>query len=199
MISRSFLLAVAAAVLSGCASDWGIPLAYTPDPQEFPGLAAKTFSVLVTDERSYVVNHDKQPSYLGKYKGLVGDTWDAATDDNVPLADHMRNDLRRELQALRLIEDTTAPLKQIKVRILDWNFSAGKSARYWYNVEILVADSKGRQLALSVLKDDKVVKGTLVEGAKWSLEQDVPTLYSELMRKLVRENPSILEALRVER
>lgn len=198
MRSSPFLLAVTTALLSGCASDWGIPLDYTPDPQEFPGLAAKTFNVLVADERSYVVNQDKQPSYLGKYKGVVGDTWDATTDDNVSLAAHMRNDLRRELQALRLIEDTWAPLKHIKVRILDWNFSAGKSARYWYNVEILVADSKGRQLAFSVVKDDKVVTGTLIEGAKWSLEQDVPALYSELIRKLVRENPPILEALRVE-
>lgn len=196
MVKWTLLVLASTALLSGCASRWDVALDYSPEPLELPGLASKTFSIEVVDQRHFVVTQGKHPSYLGKYKGPVGDAWDVRTDDGVALAEHLRTDLREELQALQMIESASAPAKRVRVHILDWNFSANVDARYWYTVDISVSDADGRQIGSSVLREDKIVDGSVLNGAKWSLEEDVPELYDALVQKLVRENPDVLAALR---
>ena len=188
----------AAAVLSSCASIQQLELTYTPEPQTMAGLASKTFNVVVTDERPLVASGDKQAWYIGRYRAVFGAPSNVANHKKVALAEQMRADLARELASLGLAEAPSAPSKRLKVRIYDWDFDAGKNGRVWYDVSISVADSRGQLLASSQAKDEKLTQGSVIEGAKYAMQEDIPVLYGELIRKLVRDDPKIIEALRSE-
>ncbi len=193
---------MAVAVLSSCAlgnAGRKLQLSYAPSPQSVPGLHSKTFSIQVTDRRPYVTHGKKVPSYLGIYRGGYGNPFDVVNYGKVALADQMKVDLRSEFQALGLVETAASASKQVSVRIHDWNFDAGIDARFWYDVELSVADFEGKQLATSRAKAEMVIKGNAFAGPHSAMQKEIPVRYGELIRKLVREDSSILSALRVER
>ena len=50
-------------------------------------------------------------------------------------------------------------------------------------------------LAQQTLKDSHVIKGNVWTGAKSAFEKEVPKLYASVIKKMVRDNPVILNAL----
>jgi hypothetical protein len=190
------LLTLACALaLSGCASRQVIQFDYQPETKEMSRLASTTFSLDVTDQRHYVTSGPKLPSYLGHSKDVIGAVHSYKNDGGIALAEQVKNDLRRELQSLGLAEHTSAPAVLIIMRIYDWNFDAGVSGRFWYDVQLTVADAGGQTVANIVVKDRKQIEGGFADYARHYIQQDIPEFYDEFIRKLVRENPSMLAAL----
>ncbi len=126
---------------------------------------------------------------------VIGAVHSYKNDGGIALAEQVKNDLRRELQSLGLAENTAAPTGQIIMRIYDWNFDAGVHGRFWYDVQLTVADAAAQTVANIVVKDSKQIEGEFADYARRYIKQDIPEFYDEFMRKLVRENPSMLAAL----
>ena len=200
-MSPRFLFLIAVALLSSCTTSSKyrqIPLRYEPTPKVVAGLAAKTFSIAVTDARPYVTHGNKVPAYVGIARGGWGNPIDMVNGGKLSLAEQMRGDLLKKFRALGLTETSGSASKQVSVRIRDWNFDAGIDARFWYEVELTVADSAGKLLAISQAKDQKVIKANLLTGPVVALQKEVPVYYGEIIQELVRKDPLILSALRIE-
>ena len=197
MSSRILLLLVAVG-LSDCVTAAKFKLNYVAEAEELPGLGSTTFSVAVTDQRPYVTHGSKLPTYLGQYRDGWGIPREVVNEKKVPLAEQMVGDLRRELQSLGLVE-SSSPSKLMVVRIRDWNFDAGIDSRFWYDVEVSVESASGQALATDRVKDQKIIKGSLLAGPIPAIKKELPVHYAELIRELVRDNPSILAALQVGR
>lgn len=189
---RICILALALA-LAGCVAGQSIRLRYEPAAT---GATAASVPVAVTviEHREYVTGGDKQPWYLGHYRAGFGNTWDVATQGKVPLAEQLQADLRGELASLGLREGSGG--RALAVKIHEWNFDTLMNGRVWYDVEATVTGADGAPLATVRVKDERTVEGNVWTGAKGAMEAQVPAIYGEMIRKLVRENPAMLAALR---
>lgn len=183
-------------LLAGCVAGQSLQADY-----EAPAaaVAADGPSVLltVTDDRPYVKDGDKAPYYIGKYRAGFGNPWDVTTDNNEPLADILRRDLGEELTALgHPLKDTAPADREMAVSIRDWNFDGYQNGEFWYDLLVTVRAADGAVLVNSVVKDKVGITGTLWEGAKGGFERDMPKLYPQVIRKLVRENAEVSAALK---
>ncbi|MBK6509538.1 MAG: hypothetical protein IPG06_08735 [Haliea sp.] len=62
--------------------------------------AAFGFSIttlVVADNRPYVLSGNKEPYYIGKYRTRVGIPFDVSTDGNIALSELIRSDLDKRL------------------------------------------------------------------------------------------------------
>lgn len=194
---RTALLLVSLA-LSGCVTPTKFKLSYVAQPEVLPVLAAKTFSLEVIDERPFVTHEGKVPGFLGRIRSNYGIPRDVINDKKVSLADQMKGDLRQELLSLGLVE-SSSPSNHMKLRIRDWNFDTGVNSRIWYDVEVSVRNAASQKLVTDRVKDEKVLVTANVLGASPErFMKELPTIYAELIRELVRDNASILAALQTD-
>jgi hypothetical protein len=122
--------------------------------------------------------------------------WDVKTKSGEPLARLLERDLLEELQSLGFEIALSKPFKKtLQVSIKDWNFDTYINGKFWYHLMITVLDRENHILAESQLKDRVVVKGSVWVGAKYAFEKELPKIYSQIITKIVRENPKILTAL----
>ena len=193
---KSFWMAPVAAValLSGCVAGQSIKLSYTPDPA-VNSPATEPVTLVVRDQREYVTNRDKDPWYLGHYRAGFGNTWDVANYGKAPLEDQFRSDLHRELQTLGFTGDA-ASQNTLTISIREWNFDAATNGRLWYEIRVAVTDRSGRVTAESTIKDQRIIRGSAMTGAKSAMEREVPEIYRDVIRALVRNNATVLAALR---
>ena len=87
-------------------------------------------------------------------------------------------------------------LRMLDVSIADWNFDGMMDGKFWYELRARVLGADGKLLASSDVKDSQFIEGSIWTGAKAGFEAKMPELYSAAIRKLVRENPTIKEALK---
>lgn len=179
-------------LLTGCAT--GIEFDYAPESKRLPDLEGITFAVDVTDQRHYVTSGPQKPTYLGHTKDALGAVHDQ--DGKLSLAEQVATDLRRELQSLGLVENPTMPVTRIDVRIFDWNFDAGMRGRFWYDADVKVANSRGDPVAIVAVKDSKDMGGGFSDLARARIDEDIPGLYDEFLKRLVRENPEVQAAMK---
>jgi len=55
----------------------------------------KQISVNVSDERPFIKDKTKPPSFIGKFRGGYGNPWNAYTEDKIPLAQVFAQDLAK--------------------------------------------------------------------------------------------------------
>ncbi|MDH3360719.1 MAG: hypothetical protein OEL55_07595, partial [Desulfobulbaceae bacterium] len=67
--------------------------------------------------------------------------------------------------------------------------------KFWYDctIEVQLDD---QTLASSSLKDSIVIKGSTWTGPKAAFERELPEIYKEIIRKMIRDNKDILAALK---
>lgn len=184
------------AVLSGCVAGQSIRMTYVPLSQPVESLNIAV-SVQVNDDRPFVVNGDKTSSYLGHYRAGLGNTWDVNTQNKEPLASMIQRDLGAELQSLGFtVGPQASAARMIKVSIVDWNFDTYINGKFWYDCRVMVLDGTGRQLSGQQLRDTVVIEGNIWVGAKYAFEREMPNVYRSILRKMVREAPTTLAALK---
>ena len=79
--------------------------------------------------------------------------------------------------------------------ILDWNFDAYQNGRVWYDLAVSVSDSAGKILASIKIKDEKVVRGSVMMGAAGAMKREVPAIYSDVIKEILG-NRDIQKALK---
>jgi hypothetical protein len=152
--------------------------------------------VNVQDERPYVKNGDKDPWYVGKYRGGFGNPWDVTTENDIPLAELLSKDLTEALLAEGFDTNSANTNRTLTVLINDWNFDGYQNGRFWYDLEVIVSDQNGQQLESTVLKEETVIDGTFWGGAKAGFEKQMPTIYKNIIASIVSKNQQVLDALR---
>jgi len=188
-------LLACATLLGGCVVGQSLPAEYQATPATVSAGGAKV-AVTVADERAFVKNGDKPPYFIGQYRGGFGNPWDVTTKDKVPLASLLQRDLETELKALGyVVVPRTDASRVLDVSIADWKFDGMVNGKFWYELHARVKGADGAQLASSDVKDSQVIEGSIWTGAKGAIEAKMPELYAGAIRKLVRENPAIAEAL----
>ena len=190
---RAIALFALTTVLAGCVAGQSIELGYEPASQSVKTTAPA--AVTVKDQRPYVTSGDKDPWYLGHYRAGFGNPWDVSNYKKVPLAEQMQSDLRKELLALGFSDGARGSAKQVAVTIREWNFDAAVNARIWYDIQVNVLAADGSELSSATVKNERVVNGNVMTGAKSAMEDQLPVIYGEVIRQLVRDNPGTLSAL----
>jgi len=193
---RSLTLVLSPLVLAGCVAGQSLQTEYEPAAAAAAtsGLAV---SLTVTDDRPYVKSGEKAPYYIGRYRAGFGNPWDVSTANEEALVSIVRRDIAEELVALgHRLKDAEVADRGLAVSIRDWNFDGYQNGNFWYDLLVTVRSPTGDVLVNSVVKDKIGITGTFWEGAKGGFERDMPKLYPQIIRKLVRENADVSAALR---
>lgn len=181
-------------LLSGCASMYSVPLNYTPDAYGKRAVS-QPVSISVVDNRPYVLNGKESPYFVGHVRNGYGMPFGYTTPGKVALAKEMETDLARELAALGFAAGTPDARCKLNVAINDFNFDGFMGGNFWYDVKVTVRDASGTVLAEQTIKDRHDIRKSM-RGAHYAIRAEVPGLYNQLVRRMVRENPAILRALK---
>lgn len=194
---RTLTLVLSPLVLAGCVAGQSLQTEYEP-PAAVAPMTGLAVSLTVTDDRPYVKSGEKAPYYVGRYRAGFGNPWDVSTANEEALVSIVRRDIAEELVALgHPLKDAAVADRGLAVSIRDWNFDGYQNGNFWYDLLVTVRSPTGDVLVNSVVKDKIGITGTLWEGAKGGFERDMPKLYPQIIRKLVRENAEVSAALRV--
>lgn len=194
---RSLTLVLSPLVLAGCVAGQSLQTEYEP-PAAVAPMTGLAVSLTVTDDRPYVKSGEKAPYYVGRYRAGFGNPWDVSTANEEALVSIVRRDIAEELVALgHALKDAAVADRGLAVSIRDWNFDGYQNGNFWYDLLVTVRSPTGDVLVNSVVKDKIGITGTLWEGAKGGFERDMPKLYPQVIRKLVRENAEVSAALSV--
>ncbi len=181
------------ASLSGCVAGQSIGLRHVAGSvPEFT--SKKTVVVEVKDSRDFVVSGKKDPSYLGHFRAGYGNTWGVKNAGNVSLANQFQNDLVAEVRSQGIKTDDSGDRK-LAVDIIDWNFDGYQNGRVWYDIDVSVSDAAGKVLAKSKVKDEKVVRGSVMTGAAGAIKREVPAIYTGVIQEILG-NREIQKALK---
>ena len=189
------LLLLAALPGSALAASYHIDLKYDP-PAQSAAAETATFVVQVSDEREFVKSGNKTPAYLGHYRSIAAVVWDVANHDDVPLADQFRTDLARDLQAMGFRPGDPGSAKTLKVVIHDWNFNTYTDGELSFDIDAEIDAPDGHALATTHVQDRREIKGSVWTGPIGPMKKEVPVIYGEIVRKLVREDAGMMAALR---
>ena len=181
--------------LSSCAVNQGILLEYSPEAHE-KIISSRTISVDVSDERPFIKDKTKPPSFIGKFRGGYGNPWNAYTDGKIPLSQVFTQDLIKEIKALGLQLQEANADRIIKVEIRDYNFDACINGRFWYEIRLSVLDRSNAVLRENTFKDEIEVKGSVLMGAAGSFKNKLPGDPSRSSQENDPENPQVIDALR---
>ena len=182
--------------LTGCVAGQNIKLHYEPvTSNNF--VSKQLVNIIVSDQREFVTSGNKSPWYIGHYRAGFGNTWDVVNYGKVPLADQMKKDIQSELLSLGFQSDPqNISSKTVSVFVKNWNFDAMANGELWYDITVVVSDSKGAALASVNLSEKKYIDGSFWTGAKGAMQKEVPKIYSDLIRSMIRDNPVVLAALK---
>jgi len=194
-VFRGLFLAAVIGLFSGCVVHQKVPLEYEAQKSDGSVQHYPKVGVVVNDIRSYVLDGEKPPTYIGTYRGGFGNPFNVNTEGDVPLAELLKNDLQKELTSLGFTQE--GGNKTLVVDIMDWKFDAYQNAKFNYMIRVKVADDSKSTLATSeVVGKDIYIEGTFMGGGKAGVERDMPKLYSDIIKKIVRDNSDILGALK---
>lgn len=197
---RTIVLMLTAVIMTGCVAGQSLDTTYQPaEAVPVNAMSGTPVAVSITDNRPYVINGDKPPYYLGKYRAGFGNPWDVTTDNKEPLAEVLRRDLSTELVALGYrVAEPAASTRVLSVSIVDWNFDGYQNGKFWYELAIRVSSTDGQELSNTAIRDSKGITGTVWTGAKGGFEREMPKLYADAIRRIVRENAQTRAALAAE-
>lgn len=191
---RLLFMLVLAWQLSGCVAGQRIDLNHETVEAQAPSVGTSV-AVSVADERDFVVSGKESPDYIGQYRAGFGNPWNVTTGSRQSLADIVATDINEELESLGFTATDMNADGSLVVAIQDWNFDTYTNGRLWYDVKVQVISSTGAQLAESKVRDMQNIKGSLMTGAKYAMEEAVPRYYDELIDKIIRSNEVIRGAL----
>jgi hypothetical protein len=198
---RAFLLLVVIACLgiTGCAVNQQINQVYVPSGVgDIEKAAFFSVSVLVTDDRPYVLSGEKEACYIGKYRAGFGNPWDVRTKDKRPLAEEIKRDLAADLHSIGLpVVDSNAE-RLISISIQDYNFDCYINCRVWHSLYVQVKDGSGNVLHSKNIVVNRSVTGSVMWGPKAAMEKDLPLIYAKMIQDIVRDDQKAIAALKRE-
>lgn len=196
-LARLAMVVSCIVMLTACVARQKIALDYQAAPAAAVS-QANSVSVQVQEQRPYVLDGDKEPSYIGKYRAGFGNPFDVKTQGEIPLSDVLERDLRAELasKGFATSADESAD-RDLQVSIIDWNFDAYINGTFNYNLQVSVhADDS--LLGEQTFSDSVVIDGSFWTGPKAAFEREMPKIYAEIIRTILQENGQIMHALQAD-
>jgi hypothetical protein len=186
MPSRSLVLWLCLA-LCACVGGERVKLdAKSPAPPKSAPM--KPVAISVSDDREEVKRGDKKEWYLGEAPS--GDK-ELSNHQLVPLHAQLRDDLSDELKSLGFDVVSENKVRKLEVSIREWRYDADASVlRYRVEARVLERDD-GAVLAQSMLGENVAIGETDEKKTKAALK----AAYVAVVRKIIRENATILSAL----
>ena len=191
-VKKLAILLLASIPMYGCVAGQSVAIDYSAERMTIAPGDSGAVRVTVADKRPFVLSGDKPAYFVGKYRAGFGNPWDVTTEGRKPLADLIEADVVEELQALGF--STDGPGKTLAVTVNDWNFDGWQNGRLWYDIAMVLSSSDGGVLYSGTVKDEVGITGTF-SGIKGGVERDIPIIYGNAIRKMVRENTELLDAL----
>lgn len=196
-VVRLIILSVLLAGLTGCVVGQKIDTAYQASAAT--GVAqVNTATVVVNENRPYVLDGDKDPAFIGKFRAGFGNPWDVKTEGEIPLANLLRQDISAELNSrgFELKDDSMAD-RRLRISINDWNFDAYNNGVFTYNLVVNVLDRDSIALTTETFEGTKVVEGSFWSGAKAAFEREMPKFYAEIIQTILAPNHKVMDALEI--
>ena len=181
-------------LLSGCVAGQHIKVGGVEKSQPEKQLNVQV-NLNVEDKRTYVTSGDKEPYYIGHYRAGLGNTWDVTTYQKQSLADLLSKDLSNELLSLGFTLGSDQFDKKLIVNVNDWNFDMYINGKMWWDLDVLVVTADGNLLASEKLKEERIIEGNILTGAKSAFERNVPLIYLEIVKNTIRNNQAVMNAL----
>ncbi|MCX5820229.1 MAG: hypothetical protein NT047_10020 [Deltaproteobacteria bacterium] len=129
----------------------------------------KTISVIVHDQRPYVLSGQTGPEYVGIFRGGFGRAYDIGTATRKPLADEFSRAIVNGLLAAEFkIMESAASDRVISIDILEWLSVSGggmlsftRGTDLHYRLLVKVFDGKGKVLIQQEVKGSDGLGGNL--------------------------------------
>lgn len=171
--ARLALVAATALWLGGCA--FGQKITYSNTTADVDATGDKSVGVATLDQRPYVLNSDKQPSFVGLSRGGYGNPFDVETPSGAPLADEISESVSRSL-AERGFKSTVVKVaasqsrraaiegltrsgaeRLVLISLKEWKSDTYMRTSLIQDVTVKVLDSAGKELATASFTSDEVV------------------------------------------
>jgi hypothetical protein len=170
---RLALAASAAIVLGGCA--FGQKITYSGTTADVDAAGHEAVAIATLDQRPYILDGDKKPSFVGLSRGGYGNPFDVETPNGAPLADEISESVSRSLAErgfktsvvkVRASESRHAAIDALMAtgaeRLALVSLREWKSDKYFrtsliQDVTVKVFDAKGEELASATFSSDEVV------------------------------------------
>ena len=200
----------------GCAV--GVTHRYHDSIADLQATGAGVLVVAVQDARSYVVNGEKAPSFVGLSRGGYGNPFDVTTETGRPLATDMAESMCRSLQRkgygcsvldtqLKATKSGTvlrahaveAARQRKAARVLflvlnEWKSDTYQNTALLYDVVLMVLKSDGSTAATGEIRGRDNLGGSFVDPPGHS-SQAVPIAFKAKLEQLLN-SPKIVESMR---
>jgi hypothetical protein len=170
---RGLFVLLSAAVLGGCA--FGQKITYSDTIADIDATGNKTVAVATLDQRPYVLNGDKKPSFVGLSRGGYGNPFDVETPSGGPLSDEISQSVSRSLAERgfksSVVEVIPSPSRRAAIEALgksgaergvcialkEWKTDKYFRTSLIQDVNVRVYDHDGNELASASFTSDEVV------------------------------------------
>lgn len=184
--------------LSGCAV--GNTHTYDTAKPEISAASGSKLTVGVQDQRPYVVNGAKSPTFVGLSRGGFGNPFDINTTSGQPLADDFSKAIQSALQAKGVdvsVVSTTAGIdgqivvkqlvnagnKAILVVLREWKSDTYSSTSLHYDISAMVFDVNGKRLSSKKIKGSENLGGSVINPPGFAREA-VPKAFEKKLEEL---------------
>jgi hypothetical protein len=201
---------VTLAVLCGGCSLW--KQKYDHQELDLGVSSALNLDVGVVDVRSYVLDEDKSPEFVGVARGSAGIPFNINTESGEPLAMDMSNDIIASLEAAGVkarrmnVTPTLGPVgirqkliasgadRAVLITLREWKSDSQYSVWLQYDVRLDVFNREGQTLATSQRSGNvKLLDGWLNSGSSW--RKAPPLAFKAIMEGLFH-SPAVAAALK---
>ncbi len=136
--------------------------------------------VAALDKRSFIVNSDKEPNFIGLQRGGYGNPFDVETQSGRPLSSDIVNALSKALQktgfeAKPVYTDHSQTVLEVKnilmkkeadrlllLTIYQWKSDTMVNVGLYYNLEIKVFSKEGKELAEKRIQGEDDLGGNFI-------------------------------------
>lgn len=210
MIRRTLTAIILLGIFSsGCAV--GVKHNYHVVNPDFSVATEDKVVIGVQDRRPYILNNDKEPTFVGLQRGGYGNPFDVETDSGNSLAQDFANTVVSGLQAkgidahsvtLQTNADSTVALqtllkgtqeKSLLFTILEWKSDTYQNTALHYNIALEVFDKSGQSLAHTDIHGSDDLRGSFWNPPEHA-RREVPKAYKRKLEQLLNA-PQVEEAL----
>jgi len=126
--------------------------------------AGQELNVKVIDNRPYVLNGKKAPSFIGLQRGGYGNPFDVNTSSGRPLSEEFRVAISRALENSSYNVNDSAD-KTVELTVREWKTDAMMKLRLIYDLTLSILTSDDELVASVTDAGDEVLGGASFESA----------------------------------
>lgn len=170
LVVRALAILLAFSALGGCA--FGQKIDYRESSPYLFAKSDETVEISVVDERPYVLSASKNPTFVGRIRGLYYNPFNVNTVSGKPLSSDIQEALRRALDRASIRSSDAYSLSRsapghrlLVLKVREWKMDAYMKVRFDYDISALVIDESGREVAIKSAKSSGPVTDLISAGS----------------------------------